>query len=174
MFSSVSSHSGNGWEGSSLTTPFLSGPGCHPVNLDVLHYAIMPRFFWVPGGFLAKQWSNTSNFCSDQTPCWWMILMAVVEAGCIHWSPSLGWQIASQGNSSTSINQWLVISWHFLSVLTGYQWYPVMFLICRSHCFCYHLVNVYITMENPNAMNGKTHEISMAIFNSKLSVITRG
>ena len=32
----------------------------------------------------------------------------------------------------------------------------------------YPLVNVYINMENHHAINGKTHELSMAMFNSKL------
>ena len=38
----------------------------------------------------------------------------------------------------------------------------------------YPLVNVYITMENHHATNGKTHYFDWAIFNSKLLVITRG
>ena len=36
------------------------------------------------------------------------------------------------------------------------------------------LVNDYITLERSTMFNGKTHELSMAIFNSKLLVITRG
>ena len=38
----------------------------------------------------------------------------------------------------------------------------------------YPLVNVYITMERSTTVHGKTHILSMATFNSKLLIITRG
>ena len=42
------------------------------------------------------------------------------------------------------------------------------------HSYVTTLVNVYITMENHHAIDGKTHYFDWAIFNSKLLVITRG
>ena len=43
-------------------------------------------------------------------------------------------------------------------------------LINQPHEDMYPLVNVYITMENHHAVNGKTHYFYCHVFNSKLFV----
>ena len=53
-------------------------------------------------------------------------------------------------------------------------WVALWWLQCLIFCHRYPVVKVYTSMEHHHAINGKTHELSVAIFNGELLVITRG